>query len=55
MHPTADTHLVIYLQRLVAAGDAGRSAAGGETLILRVKRAESSRKKTVASSVRGVV
>jgi hypothetical protein len=24
MHPTADTHLVIYRQRLWGAGDAGR-------------------------------
>jgi hypothetical protein len=27
MHPTADTLLVIFFQRLGAAGDAGRSAA----------------------------
>ncbi len=30
MHPTADTQLVIYSQRLGAAGDAGRSASYSE-------------------------
>jgi hypothetical protein len=55
MHPTADTALVISLQRGGAAGDWQSSAAGGVTLILRVKRAGYSRQKTVAYSERGVV
>jgi len=31
MHPTADTTILKFLQRCGAAGDAGRSAAGGGT------------------------